>query len=129
MELVPSFCFEVMSANIHQIVRKKQGSTKSPPCFLSLLVLFRKRAREKLTIKNMEDNVMANLSDAHGIFTVKARTKEIGNKVMDIIFKTQEAWEYNMIEIENSRTYFKSDENIEIATSFFGTGSLPIDIK
>ena len=27
MELVPSFCFEVMSANIHQIVRKKQGST------------------------------------------------------------------------------------------------------
>ena len=67
----------------------------------------------------MEDNVMANLSDAHGIFTVKARTKEIGNKVMDIIFKTQEAWEYNMIEIENSRTYFKSDENIEIATSFF----------
>ena len=70
---------------------------------------------------------MANLSDAHGIFTVKARTKEIGNKVMDIIFKTQEAWEYNMIEIENSRTYFKSDENIEIATSFFGTGRWDFD--
>lgn len=33
---------------------------------------------------------MANLSDAHGIITVKARTKEIGNKVMDIVFRTQE---------------------------------------
>ena len=28
----------------------------------------------------MEDNVMANLSDAHGIFIVKARTKETGKK-------------------------------------------------
>lgn len=70
---------------------------------------------------------MVNLSDAHGIFTVKARTKDIGNKVMDIIFKTQEAWEYNMIEIENSRTCFKSGENIEIATSFFGTGRWDFD--
>lgn len=47
MELVPSFCFEVMSANIHQIVRKKQGSTKSPPCFLSLLVLLESGKEEK----------------------------------------------------------------------------------
>ena len=36
-----------MSANIHQIVRKKQGSTKSPPCFLSLLVLVESGKEEK----------------------------------------------------------------------------------
>lgn len=48
MELVPSFCFEVMSANIHQIVRKKQGSTfHVSTLFLSLLVLLENEAREK----------------------------------------------------------------------------------
>ena len=36
-----------MSTNIHQIVRKKQGCTKSPPCFLSLLVLVESGKEEK----------------------------------------------------------------------------------
>lgn len=71
---------------------------------------------------------MANLSDAHGIITVKARTKEIGNKVMDIVFRTQETWEYNMIEVdEDNRTFFKSDKGIELSTSFFGTGRWDFD--
>lgn len=71
-------------------------------------------------MKEMRNKKMANLSDAHGIITVKARTKEIGNKVMDIVFRTQETWEYNMIEVdEDNRTFFKSDKGIELSTSFF----------
>lgn len=70
-----------MASNItsHNIVNKKDNNHKKYLGNKSLN-----------NIKEMRNKKMANLSDAHGIITVKARTKEIGNKVMDIVFRTQE---------------------------------------